>query len=186
MDDNHNITRLLRAAAEGDKQSSDELYASVYEELFAIARRQRRRWKGNETINTVALVNEAYVKMSPGGNADFADRAHFFATAATAMRHILINYAERSKSQKRGGDAIRITWSEHLAVEQDAVEELLQIDKLLSDLRDIDERPARVFECRVFGGMTIEETALALGVSTATVKRDWQYVSSWIYSRLES
>lgn len=185
MDDNHNITRLLRAAADGDKQSSDQLYQSVYDQLLGIAKRQRRNWNGNETISTVALLNEAYMKMSPPGNANFADRAHFFATAATAMRQILINYAQRSRRQKRGGDAIQITWSEQFAIEHDTIEELLQIDILLRELRSDNERSSKVFECRVFGGMTIEETATALNISPATVKRDWKFASSWVYARLD-
>lgn len=180
------ITRLLRAAADGDDASHAELYESVYAELFAIAKRQRRHWKGNETINTVALLNEAYVKMSPRGSGDFNDRAHFFATAATAMRQILINYAEHARRKKRGGDAIRITWSDAIGIESDTVDELLQIDALLKELRDGNERASRVFECRVFGGMTIDESATALGISPATVKRDWQYASSWIYARLDA
>ena len=186
MADPQDITRLLRAAADGDSKSHEQLYESVYAELFEIAKRQRRNWKGNETINTMALLNEAYVKMSPRGSGDFNDRAHFFATAATAMRQILINYAEKSRRKKRGGDAIRITWTDALSIERETVDELLQIDALLHEMRDGNERASRVFECRVFGGMTIDETATALGVSAATVKRDWQYASSWIYSRLDA
>lgn len=185
MTEKHHITRLLRAAADGDKRSSDELYQSVYDQLHEIAKRQRRKWKGNETLNTVALLHEAYVKMTPRGNANFADRSHFFATAATAMRQILINYAERARRQKRGGDAIRITWSEELALEHDTVEELLQINAMLNDLKADNDRSARVFECRVFGGMTIDETATALNISPATVKRDWTFASSWIYARVD-
>lgn len=176
------ITKLLRAAAGGDEQSRDELYRSVYDELYGIAKRQRRRWSGNETINTLALLNEAYLKLSPDGQLSFNDRAHFFATAARAMRQVLLNYAERASAGKRGAGAIRLTWSEDIAMEQDAVAELMQIDACLKALQQRNERHARVFECRVFGGMTVEDTASALGISNATVKRDWQFASSWVYA----
>lgn len=184
MNEPNDITQLLRAAAGGDEQSRDELYRSVYDELYGIAKRQRRKWSGNETINTLALVNEAYLKLSPGGQLPFNDRAHFFATAARAMRQVLLNYAERANAGKRGAGAVRVMWSDDVAVQKDSVDELIQIDACLSKLQQRNERHARVFECRVFGGMTVADTASALDISKATVKRDWQFASSWIYACL--
>ncbi len=186
MDKPQDITRLIHAAADGDKASTEALYDSVYTELREIAKQQRRKWQGNQTIDTVALLHEAYLKLAPSGHENFSDRAHFFATAATAMRQILINYAERSRRQKRGGDAIRITLTESAAISGDTAEELLQIDTTLSALRDDNARAARVFECKVFGGMTLDEISAALNISVATVKRDWRFASSWVYTKLST
>lgn len=178
------ITRLLQAASGGDRQANDELFDSVYRELRAIASAQRRRWSGNETLNTTALISEAYVRLANRTMSSYEDRAHFFATAAKAMRQVLINYAERAAAAKRGGNAVRVTLSALSLDDDNTIEELLHIDTLLADLEASNPRQCRVFECRVFGGMTIEETAAATGVSPATIKRDWAVVSAWIFSQL--
>ncbi len=180
------ITRLINAASAGDTSANEALFDSVYVELQSIAKAQRRRWKGNETLNTTALIHEAYVKLAPGKLADYEDRTHFFATASRAMRQVLINYAERATAAKRGGKAIRITWTEELLLGEETVDDLLLINSVLDELQETNERHCRVFECRVFGGMTVEETATALRVSKATVKRDWSYVSSWVYQRVST
>jgi RNA polymerase sigma factor (TIGR02999 family) len=151
-----------------------------------MARAHRRRWRGNDTMDTTALINEAYVKLADGKPIEFNDRAHFFATASRAMRQVLINYSERAGAEKRGGRAIRLTLSGDVAAFDDAIGELLDINALLEKVENANERYARLFECRVFGGMTIEETALVLNVSPATVKRDWSLVSAWVYRELRS
>lgn len=178
------ITGLIRAASAGDQVARNALYDSIYRELRSMARAQRRRWRGNHTMDTTALINEAYVKLADGKPVKFNDRAHFFATASRAMRQILINYSERAAAAKRGGDAIRVTLSEDLSAFDDAIGDLLDINALLEKVESANERHARLFECRVFGGMTIDETALVLGISPATVKRDWSLVSAWIYREL--
>ncbi len=178
------ITRLLQEASAGDRQASDALFDSVYQELRAIASAQRRRWSGNNTLNTTALINEAYVRLASSTLASYRDRSHFFATASKAMRQVLINYAERIAAAKRGGNPMRVTLSALPLRDDNTVEELLHIDNLLKQLESNNARQCRVFECRVFGGMTIDETAAAIDVSAATVKRDWTVVTAWLFSQL--
>ena len=178
------ITRLLQKASAGDRQASSDLFETVYRELRVIASAHRRRWNGNETLNTTALINEAYVRLANQTMSRYRDRSHFFATASKAMRQILINYAERFSAAKRGGDQVRVTLA-GLSLEDDrALEELMHIDALLKQLEESNPRRCRIFECRVFGGMTIDETSEAVDVSPATVKRDWAVVSAWIFSEL--
>lgn len=178
------ITQLLERAASGDRQASDALFESVYQELRTIARAHRRRWSGNDTLNTTALISEAYVKLANRSLDNYRDRAHFFATASRAMRQVLINYAEKLATAKRGQNPMRVTLA-GLAMQDDGtVDELLHIDALLTKLEDNNPRQCRLFECRVFGGMTIEETAAALDVSPATVKRDWTVVSAWVLAEI--
>ena len=185
MSDVKDITRLIQAASAGDRRASDALFDSVYQELRGIARSHRRRWQGNHTLNTTALIHESYIKLAKGDLANYRDRSHFFATASRAMRQVLINYADRVATAKRGSDAIRVTLSGNMPVTDDALDDLLIINSLLEELEKTKERHCRLFECRVFGGMTIEETAAALGVSPATVKRDWSVVSAWVYRELK-
>jgi RNA polymerase sigma factor (TIGR02999 family) len=178
------ITRLLQQAAGGDRDAGNALFDCVYRELRAIASAHRHRWSGNETLNTTALINEAYVKLANRSLADYRDRTHFFATASRAMRQILINYAERVAAAKRGGSPLRVTLTGLPQHDDARLDELLQIHAVLEKLEAGDSRRCRVFECRVFGGMTIDETAAALDISPATVKRDWTLVSAWIYSEV--
>jgi RNA polymerase sigma factor (TIGR02999 family) len=180
------IKDLLELASDGDAEASDELFGSVYQELRKIARANRRRWRGNQTLNTTALIHEAYLKLANGNASDFRSRSHFFATASKAMRQVLINYAERMTAAKRGGDALRVTLSGNAPVADDTLDELLMVNDLLAEIEQSNERHGRLFECRVFGGMTIEETAAALEVSPATVKRDWALLSAWMYRELNA
>lgn len=186
MSEPRGITQLLQLASGGDEHANDALFSSVYKELRKIARAQRRRWRGNETINTTVLIHEAYLKLASGKIADYKSRSHFFATASKAMRQILMNYAERVSASKRGGDAVRVTLSGHMPVTEDTLDDLLMINELLTQLEKTNIRHSRLFECRVFGGMTNEETAAALDVSTATVKRDWALLSAWVYRELNA
>ncbi len=179
----HPITQLIHAASSGDQAANNALFNSVYQELMKIAKAHRRRWSGNDTLDTCALINEAYTKLADADSA-FNDRTHFYATASKAMRQILTNYAERMSAKKRGGDALRITFSEHLPITDDKIEEILSINEILTKLEAHNPRDCKLFECRVFGGMTIEETANALNVSASTVKRDWSVISAWVYREL--
>ncbi|MDH3439414.1 MAG: ECF-type sigma factor [Gammaproteobacteria bacterium] len=181
---NRPITSLMRAASAGDQDARNSLFDSIYQELRTMARAHRRRWHGNHTLDTTALINEAYIKLADGKRGEYNDRAHFFATASRAMRQILINYAEKIGAAKRGGNRVQVTLSGNLPVFDDAISDLLDINAVLEQVESANERYARLFECRVFGGMTIEETALVLDVSPATVKRDWSLVSAWIYREL--
>lgn len=180
------ITRLLDAARGGDADATEALFNAVYQELKGLARSNRRRWQGNATMNTTALIHEVFIKMARGAEPSFSNRTHFFATASKAMRQVLVNYAKQQRAAKRGGDALRVTLDESIFATQASADELLHIHQLLDDLAGQHPRRSRIVECRVFGGMSVEETADALGISTATVKRDWRLATAWIYSRMQS
>ena len=171
------VTRLLQTLPDGD----DARFREVYAELHRIARRHRARWNGNDTLNTTAIVHEAYLKMSGGG---YASRAHFLAVAAKAMRHVLIGYAERQGAQKRGGGERPLPLDEARLVPEDRTEEVAALGEALRRLEAVDPRAARVVECRFFAGLSIEETAAALDVSERTVTRDWSTARAWLYGQL--
>lgn len=180
------VTRLLNALKRGeelDAQAHDELFTRVYDALHRIARHQRARWKGNETLNATALVHEAYLKLL-GSGADYENRSHFLAVASRAMRHLLISYAQRQASQKRGNGEVDLPLDEALLIPQQRSEELLALDEALDRLKEADPRAAQVVECRVFGGLTADETADALGITRRTVSRDWSAARAWLYGEL--
>lgn len=184
--DDHDITQLLHALGAGDEEAMSELFTAVYQELRRLAHGQRLGWRGQETLNTTALVHEAYLRLATAEGAEWRNRGHFFAVACKAMRRILINRARDASTQKRGGDAKRagITGPDTPAVDPEANEELLALDAALTRLERLDPRQGQVVECRFFGGLGIAETAEALGVSTATVKRDWLAARAWLYREL--
>lgn len=183
--DTDGVTRLLAAANDGDDKAAEQLFAIVYDELRMIAHAQRRRWRGDDTIGTTVLIHEAYLKLvSHDGN--YASRTHFYATASRAMRQVLINYAERRKAGKRNRDRADIDVAQIAIADEQTLDDLLALEELLVRLEAEDERRCRIVECRVFGGMSIAETADALGISPATVKRDWQLVSAWLFRELKS
>jgi RNA polymerase sigma factor (TIGR02999 family) len=174
------ITELIHDAAAGNRRAVDELFAIVYDELKQLAHAQRRHWHGDHTLNTTALVHDAYLKLVGREGADWRDRAHFYAVASKAMRHVLVNYAERRRAQKRGGGANEIPLDEANPVAPEAAEEVLALDEALERLFDLNERQGRVVECRFFGGLSVPETADALAIAPATVKRDWAIASAWL------
>jgi RNA polymerase sigma factor (TIGR02999 family) len=178
------ITVLLEKARSGESDASDELFAAVYGELRRIAHSHRRRWHGNETLNTTALIHEAWIRLAGADAAGFASRTHFFATASKAMRHVLINYAERRSAAKRGGGASDVTLEEDVLVADDSIDELLSLEELLTALEAENPRRCRIVECRVFGGMTVDEVGEALGISPATVKREWRIAAARLYQRM--
>lgn len=180
------VTRMLNALKRGedlDAQAHEELFTRVYDALHRIARYQRARWKGNETLNATALVHEAYLKLL-GSSAGYENRSHFLAVASRAMRHLLISYAQRQASQKRGDGEPDLPLDEALLIPQQRSEELLALDEALERLKKADPRAAQVVECRVFGGLTADETADALGVTRRTVSRDWTAARAWLYGEL--
>jgi len=179
------ITVLLDAARKGEQQASDELFAAVYDELRKVARANRRRWLGNETLNTTALIHEAYLKITGQENVDWKSRTHFYATAAKAMRQVLINYAERASADKRGGGTTDTPLDKAVVMSESTAEELLLLTEHLAPLEADSPRRCRIVECRVFGGMTVEETALALNISPATVKREWQIAAATLRRNLQ-
>ena len=174
------VTNLLTAWGKGDPNALNELMPLVYNELHRMA---RRAWSGQNqghTLQPTALINEAYLKLAGSGNTSFQDRCHFFAVACTAMRQILVNHAQSRRAGKRGdGQVILSVDDVQPAVKQEAVE-VVALHEALERLRAIDERKSKVVEMRYFGGLSIEETAEALGISVITVNRDWRLARTWL------
>jgi RNA polymerase sigma factor (TIGR02999 family) len=185
------ITGLLDAVGGGDREALNALFPLVYDELRSLARQQRRRWHGDITLDTTALVHEAYLKVAAQKQPPPNSRAHFFAVAAKAMRHILCNYARDRRRMKRGGGVqhVRLESGDELAdqlhLSEDQTDKLAALDEALEALERIAGRQARVVECRFFGGMTLEDTASALDVSPRTVKRDWTFARAWLRREME-
>jgi len=178
------ITVLLHRASEGDREAFDAVFSTVYEELHRLARGHRRRWDGNHTLDTTSLIHEAYLKLVDQDQASWNDLSHFLAVAARAMRHILVNYAERQRAAKRGGGQEPLPVEEAIHMDSETAEEILALNEALDRLEAENERQAKVVEARFFGRFTIEETADLLGVSPATVKRDWALASAWLFREI--
>lgn len=177
------VSSLLDGATAGDADAVDRLVPLVYDELRAMARRQLGRER-DATLQTTALVHEAYIKLAGDGRTTSRGRAYFFAAAATAMRQVLVDRARRRNAHKRGGGAQLVTLgSNDAAVDAYAVE-LVEIDQALARLAERSPRQARIVECRFFAGMSVAETAQALGVSARTVEADWATARAWLYHAL--
>ena len=185
MSNPKDVTELLISLRGGDRQALDELVPLVYEELRRIARGKLRLERQGHTLNTTALVNEAYLKLVQVERVESQSRAHFLAIAAQAMRNILVSHARRKRRIKRGGGAPHIPLSEVGDLPAAEVGRILDLDDALSQLAALNPRHARIVECRFFGGMTIEETATVLGISTATAKRDWTVLRGWLQRELD-
>jgi RNA polymerase sigma factor (TIGR02999 family) len=178
------LTRLLRRAGDGDEDALESLLPLVYDELRLIARRQLSHQAPGQTLNTTALVHEAFLKMSGVSGSEFQDRCHFFAVAATAMRQILVDSARRKGSQKRGGNWRRVDLDHtQLRVEEQA-DLILEVDSALEKLSGLSPRLGRVVECRFFAGMEEKEIAACLGVTDRTVRRDWIKARAWLHREL--
>jgi RNA polymerase sigma factor (TIGR02999 family) len=185
------VTRLLAEMQGGSDAAFDELFPLLYDELRVLAHLQRRRWQGNYTLDTAALVHEAYLKLVAGQTLHVSEREQFLAVAARTMRHILCNYARDRARQKRGGGATPVTLDDaalpapRIEFDQEQADRLTALGDVLAELERLDARQAQVVDCRFFGGMSIPGTALALGVSEATVKRDWAVARAWLYRALQ-
>jgi RNA polymerase sigma factor (TIGR02999 family) len=175
-----NITHLLKEWSDGDERALDKLTPLVYEELRRQASRYLRRERRGHSLQTTALINEAYLRLIDARDVHWQDRAHFFAIAANLMRRVLVDHARRRDAEKRGGSALRLTLDEALAVTKETDVDLLAIDEALDRLAKIDPQQARVVELRFFSGFTVDETAAALGISPKTVKRDWSVARAWL------
>jgi len=178
------VTALLAAWSRGDEAALNELMPIVQSELRALARRLMRGERGGHTLQTTALVNEAYVRLVDLTRIRWQDRAHFFAMSARLMRRILVDHARSRAYQKRGGGARRISLSEAIvATGRDP--DLVELDDALAALAAVDGRKSQVVELRFFGGLSVEETAEALQVSPETVARDWRLAKAWLLRRLD-
>jgi RNA polymerase sigma factor (TIGR02999 family) len=175
------ITALLEDVRAGKPEAARVLFEHAYRELRQLARSHRRRWNGNATMNTTAILHEAYLKLAGGGAPAYENRLHFFATASMAMRQVLVNYAEHRRTAKSGGGAVHVPLEDDMLVADHAIDELLDLDKALRALEAESPRRGRIVECRLFGGMSVEETAAALEISPATVKREWQVASALLF-----
>jgi RNA polymerase sigma-70 factor (ECF subfamily) len=179
------VTDLLIALRDGDRGAWDALLPLVYGELKRIARGKLRLERADHTLSATALVNEAYLKLVQVDRLHGQSRAHFLAIAALAMRQILVSHARRRKRVKRGGGALHVSLSEAADFPAAEADRILDLDTALHELAVLNPRHARIVECRFFGGMTIEETATALDISPATVKRDWTILRGWLQRELE-
>jgi len=186
MTDAHTVTQLLRELSDGRRSALDRLIPIVYDELRRIAHGQLLGERGSHTLSTTALVHEAYLKLVNVRDVEWHDRAHFFAMAARLMRRILIDYARTKKREKRGGNAVQVPLSKAMEISLEETADLLDLDDALSRLEALNERQCRVVECRCFAGLTVEETAAALGTSPATVKRDWAFSRAWLNRELSN
>lgn len=186
------VTYLLEELERGHRGALDELFPLLYDELHAIAHLQRSRWQGDATLNTTALVHELYVKLADKERVGTQGRAHFYALASKAMRHILSNYARKKRAKKRGGhwvklplDEAKLLAGEEITFSADQAELLSLLDDALNRMEQVDPRRARVVECRFYGGMTIPDTAAALEISPRTVKRDWAVAQAWLHREMK-
>ncbi|MGH7626796.1 MAG: ECF-type sigma factor [Gemmatimonadaceae bacterium] len=177
------LQALLRAASRGEDGAFDQLFTCVYDELHGLAH-VVRAGRGTETIDTTALVHEAYLKLLPSASLEWQDRKHFLAVAARAMRQVLMAAARDRLAQKRGGGEVMVTFDEGVHGMSVRVEELLDLDDALHRLALLDERQARIVEYRFFAGLNVEETARALGLSVPTVNRDWRAARAWLAREL--
>ncbi len=180
------ITDLLLQASGGDSTAIDRLFPLVYDELRRIAHRALQRERSDHTLGTTGVVHEAYLKLVDQTRVGWRDRAHFFAVAALAMRRILVDYARRHRRAKRGGGARPVTLDEGVVSLDERAENLVALDEALTRLSALNPRLSRIVECRFFGGLTEEEIAEALGVTTRTVKRDWAKARGWLYQELSA
>jgi len=180
----HEITRLLQDWHGGDQAALDRLVPLVYDELRRMAKRYLRRQAPGHTLQTTAIINEAYLRMVNLPEIDWQNRAHFFAIAAQVMRHLLLDHARAKHRAKRGGDAQQVSLDEAAMVSVERSEELLALDDALNRLATLDPRQSRIVELRYFGGLTVDEVAEVSGISAVTVAREWAKAKGRLYREL--
>jgi RNA polymerase sigma factor (TIGR02999 family) len=180
----HEITQLLLAWSEGDREALDRLTPLVYAELRRLAKSYMRKERAGHTLQTTALIHEAYLRLIDASQVEWRNRAHFFGVAARVMRQILVAMARERGCQKRGGGARQVSLDDAMMIDEGLDEDLVALDEALWALAQFDARKAQVVEMRFFGGLTEEEVAVALDISTETVRRDWRLARSWLRRRL--
>ena len=180
----HEVTQLLIDWSNGDKAALDKLMPLIHEELRRLAHNYMSRERPDHTLQTTALVNEAYLRLVNRKDVHWQNRTHFFAIAATSMRNILVDHARSHAYAKRGGGAHKTELDEAMVASQKRAAEVLALDDVLKEFAQVDPRQSRIVELRFFGGLTIEETAEVLGLSPATIKREWSTAKAWLYHQL--
>ena len=180
------VTDLLIEWSKGDQEALNKLMPLVYDELHRLASRYLRRERHGHTLQTTALVHEAYLKLVDQRNANWQNRMQFFSAAAQVMRHVLVDYARRHRAFKRGGDYCRLSLDQAVLSSEEKDAGLLALNEALNNLAAIDPQQSRVVELRVFGGLTVEETAEALGISARTVKREWSMAKAWLHRQIRN
>jgi len=182
----HRVTQLLQQWSHGDDAAVIELTPLVYEELRRLAHHYMEGQRPNHTLQTTALVNEAYLRLADQTNPNWQSRAHFFAVAARAMRQILVSYARSNRAQKRGGGGARIELDEAAILSPEQSKEIVDLHEALERLSMLDSRKAQVVELKFFGGLNYDEIAEVLKIARATVRRDWEFAKLWLYTELHS
>lgn len=180
------VTRLLAEWGRGNPEARDALIPVVYGELRRLARRQLWRERPDHTLQSAALVNEAYLRLVREEAPHWENRTHFFGVAAQLMRHILVDYARRRRAAKRGAGAAPLSLAAEFVPAQDSGLDLVELDDALNQLTRLDAQQGRLIELRFFGGLSIEETALVMGISPATVKREWATARAWLRREMNS
>lgn len=180
----HRVTELLEQWSDGNQAALDELLPLVEDELHRIARRYMSRERQGHTLQTTALVNEAYIRLAAAKDINWQSRTHFFALAARIMRRIMIDYARRHRNQQHGAGALRVTLDEAALATDERGAELLALDEALDELTLKYPRKGRVVELRFFGGLTVEEAAAVLKIDARTVKRDWLFARAWLHNKI--
>jgi RNA polymerase sigma factor (TIGR02999 family) len=180
------LTDLLVDWSKGDQEALSKLIPLVYDELHKLASRYLRRERPDHTLQTTALVHEAYLKLVDQRNAHWENRVQFFAVAAQLMRRILVDYARRHRASKRGGDLYKLSLDEALMSSEEKDAELLALDEALDRLETIDPQQSRVVELRVFAGLTLEETAKVLSISPRTARREWSMAKAWLHRQIKN
>jgi RNA polymerase sigma factor (TIGR02999 family) len=180
------ITKLLISLGAGERSAVDKLFPMVYHELRQLAQSQLKGERKHHTLNATALVHEAYLKLVDKSEANWRNRAQFFAVAAKSMRQILIDYARKRKAEKRGGNLPLVTFDEQSVKREARAEELVALDEVLRELQKSEQRASTVVELKFFGGLTYEEIAEVLGISVPTVRRDWRFAQAWLSDALRS
>jgi RNA polymerase sigma-70 factor (ECF subfamily) len=179
------VTRLLKDWSSGDSGALDQLMPIVYSELRAVAARYLRRERQDHTLQPTALVNETYLRLIDQKQANWQNRAHFVGVAAQMMRRILVDHAKSRNRAKRGGGASRVQLDDAVALGEERADDLVELDQALTALAAFDERKSRVVEMKYFGGLSVEETAEVLQISTVTVARDWKLAKAWLYTHIK-
>jgi RNA polymerase sigma-70 factor (ECF subfamily) len=181
--DDGEVTRLLRQLRSGDQDAAGKLISAVYAELRQVAARAMRNERPGHTLQPTALVHEAFLKLAGSADVEWRDRAHFFGVAARLMREILVDYARQKGAAKRGS-GVRITLDDSLLIAEDRLADAVAIDEVVQRLEALDPRQGHIVELRFFGGLSVEEVAEVMGISSPTVKREWQSAKAWLHREL--